>query len=194
MATNTKSFAPTKVIIPCTISYANIWTPKAINDSDPKYSVSCVFSKSDTATLEKVNKAIEAAKQAGKEKKWGGKIPAGPSFKLPLHDGDEERPDDPTYKGCYYINASSREAPQIVDRRRNPIIDPMQVYSGCKCMVSVNFYPFAAGGNASRGIAAGLGNVQLVAAGERLGGRSSAEDDFDDLGDGDFAEDLDFLN
>ena len=30
--------------------------------------------------------------------------------------------------------------------------------------------------------------------GERLSGRATADADFDDLGDGDFAEDMDFLN
>ena len=31
----------TKVIIPCRISFANIWEPKSINGSEEKYSVSC---------------------------------------------------------------------------------------------------------------------------------------------------------
>ena len=44
MATNTN---PTKVIIPCRISFANIWQPKAVNGGDEKYSVSCVIPKSD---------------------------------------------------------------------------------------------------------------------------------------------------
>ena len=48
MATNTN---PTKVIIPCRISFANIWEPKAINGGDEKYSVSCVIPKSDKKTL-----------------------------------------------------------------------------------------------------------------------------------------------
>ena len=30
----------TKVIIPCRISFANIWEPKSINGSEEKYSVS----------------------------------------------------------------------------------------------------------------------------------------------------------
>ena len=186
----TKSFAPTKVVIPCRISFANIWEPKSINGSEEKYSVSCLVRKTDKATLDRLQKAIDAAMADGKTRKWGGKVP--PNLKLPLRDGDIDRPDDDNYKGVMFLNATSKDAPQIVDRRKNPIIDPMQVYSGCYCNVSLNFYAFNANGN--RGVAAGLGNIQFVNDGERLSGRASADADFDDLGDGDFAEDMDFLN
>ena len=176
----------TKVKIPCRISYANIWEPKSINGSEAKYSLSCIISKSDTKTVEAIKAAIEAAKELGREKKWGGKIPAGPSFKTPLRDGDIERPDDEAYKNSYFINTNSKEAPQIVDRRVQPITNPLDCGSGDYCNVTVNFYPFNANGN--RGIAAGLGNIQKVKDGERLAGRASASSDFDDLGDEDFGD------
>ena len=73
------------------------------------------------------------------------------------------------------MNASSKDAPQVVDRHVQPVTDPMMVYSGCYCNVSVNFYAFNANGN--RGVAAGLGNVQFVKDGERLSGKASAESD-----------------
>ena len=187
---NVKNFAPTKVVIPCRISFANIWEPKSINGSEEKYSVSCLIRKTDKATLDRIQKSIDAAVEDGKTRKWGGKVP--PNLKLPLRDGDIDRPDDDNYKGVMFLNATSKEAPQIVDRRKNPIIDPMLVYSGCYCNVSVNFFAFNANGN--RGVAAGLGNIQFVNDGERLSGRATADADFDDLGDGDFAEDMDFLN
>ena len=177
----------TKVKIPCRISYANIWEPKSVNGSEAKYSVSCVFPKSNQELVNKVNAAIEAAKELGRDKKWGGKIPAGPNFKTPLRDGDIERPDDENYKGCFFINTNSKEAPQIVDRRVQPITDSMECGSGDYCNVTVNFYPFNANGN--RGIAAGLGNIQKIKDGERLAGRTSAASDFDDLGDENY-EDL----
>ena len=34
---NQKNFSATKVVIPCRISFANIWEPKAINGGDEKY-------------------------------------------------------------------------------------------------------------------------------------------------------------
>ena len=52
-----------------------------------------------------------------------------------------------------------------------------EVYSGCYARVSINFYGFNAAGN--RGIACGLGNIQKIADGERLGGGSTAEEDFE---------------
>ena len=74
MATNNTAPA-TKVIVPCRISFANIWEARSINGSEEKYSVSLLIPKDDKATLAKIKKAIEAAKEAAKEKKWSGKIP-----------------------------------------------------------------------------------------------------------------------
>lgn len=178
---NQKNFSATKVVIPCRISFANIWEPKAINGGDEKYSVSCLIPKSDKKTLARIQKAVEAAKEDGKTRKWSGKIP--PNLKLPLRDGDIDRPDDENYEDCYFLNASSKDAPQVVDRKVNPVLDPMMVYSGCYCNVSVNFYAFNANGN--RGVAAGLGNIQFVRDGERLSGKASADADFDALEDED---------
>lgn len=189
-----KNFSATKVIIPCRISYANIWEPKSINGGEEKYSVSCLVPKSDKRTISKIRKAVEAAKEDGKTRKWSGKVP--PNLKLPLRDGDIDRPDDETYQDCYFLNATSKEAPQVVDRRVQPVTDTMKVYSGCYCNVSVNFYAFNANGN--RGVAAGLGNIQFVKDGERLSGKVSADADFDALeddGDGVLGDDTpDYLS
>ena len=170
----------TKVRVFCRICYANIWEAKSILGSEPKFSVSCLFDKDDKDTIALIQKAIDAAKEQGKSKCWGGKIPTGSSFKLPLHDGDVDRADDEAYEGMMYVNATSKDAPQIVGRKKQPITDPMEVGSGDYCMVTINFYPFNANG-ASKGVAAGLSNIQLAAHGERLSGRVSADKDFDEL-------------
>ena len=190
MATNNNAPA-TKVIVPCRISFANIWEARSINGGDEKFSVSLLIPKDDKATLAKIKKAIEAAKEAAKEKKWGGKLP--PNLKLPMHDGDIDRPDDENYAGHFFFNATSKDAPQIVDRHVQPILDPMECGSGDYCNVSVNFYGFAASGN--KGIAAGLQNIQLVRHGERLAGRPTAASDFVEVEGDDFDDDdMDFLN
>lgn len=106
----------TKVVIPCRISFANIWEPRSINGSEEKYSVSCLIPKSDKATLTKIHKAIEAAKEVAKGKRWGGKIPA--TLKLPMHDGDVERQDDENYKDMMFFNATSKE-PVLHDMERD---------------------------------------------------------------------------
>ena len=189
-----KIISATKLVIPCRISFANIFEPKSINGSEAKYSVSCLIPKDDKKTLLAIHKAVEAAKEDGKVRKWGGKLP--PNLKLPLRDGDIDRPDDENYQEHFFLNATSKDAPQIVDRHVQPILDPMECGSGDYCNVSVNFYGFAASGN--KGIAAGLQNIQLVRHGERLAGRPTAASDFVEV-EGDDAEeldddDMDFLN
>lgn len=188
MATTSKNnTSATKVVIPCRISFANIFEAKSINGGDAKFSVSCLIPKTDKKTLLAIHKAVEAAKEDGKTRKWGGKIP--PNLKLPLRDGDIDRPDDEAYANSYFINASSREQPGVVDRKRMPITDPLALYSGCYVRASINLYPFNANGN--RGIAAGLGNLQFWCDGEPLNGRVKAEDEFDALDD---SNEEDFLN
>ncbi|MEI8142860.1 MAG: DUF2815 family protein [Chitinophagia bacterium] len=157
------------------LSYANLFVPTSVEEGgDKKYSVSILIPKTDKETIKKIEAAIEAAKEAGKPK-WGGKIPVK-GFKLPLRDGDEDRPDDDAYAGHFFINASSKTKPGVVDKDLQPVLDQDEVYSGCFGRVSINFYPFDAKGN--KGIAAGLNNVQKIKDGEALAGKSRAEDDF----------------
>jgi len=167
---------PTKVVTGVVrLSYANVWEPKSVNGGTAKYSVSLIIPKSDTKTIEAINKAIDAAIEEGKGK-FGGKVPNRSALKLPLRDGDIDRPDDEAYANSYFINANSKTAPEIVDRQLERIIDHSEVYSGVYARVSINFYAFNSNGN--KGIACGLGNIQKIRDGEPLGSRSSAIDDF----------------
>lgn len=179
----------TKVIVKCRISFANIWEPKSILGSEPKYSVSCLISKDDKQTLAKIDAAIKAALEIGRAKKWGGVIPN--NYKNPLRDGDAERPDDANYKNMYYFNATSKDAPMIVDRQVQPILNRLDCASGDYCNVSVNFYPFDT--KVMKGIAAGLGNIQKISTGEHFSGKTSAQDDFSAIEDSGEL-DWDFLN
>lgn len=151
-------------------SYANVFEPKSINGSEPKFSVSLLIPKSDTKTIAAINKAIEAAKQAGIGK-FGGKIPA--KLKTPIRDGDIDRPEDEAYAGHYFINANSSQRPGIVDKNLNPIMDTTEFYSGCYGRADINFYAFNTNGN--KGIACGLNNLMKTADGEALAGKASAE-------------------
>ena len=169
------------------LSYANVWEPKAANENaQPKYSVSIIIPKSNKETLKKINDAIDAAIEEGIGK-FGGKIPNKAALKLPLQDGDLEREDD-AYKGCWFINANSKTAPQVVDRHVQPIIDRSEIYSGVYARVSISLYAFSVNGN--KGVACGLGNIQKIRDGEPLGGHTNASNDFDAVDDGD----EDFLN
>ncbi len=171
------------------LSYEHVWEPVSINGGNPKYSVCAMIPKSDTATVEKLRKAIDAAYREGESKlKGNGKsVPPLSAIKTPLRDGDLDRPDDPAYAGMWFVNANTDRAPGIVDLACNPILDRSEVYSGCYCRVSLTFYAFNSNGN--RGIACGLNNLQKVRDGEHLGGRVSAEVEFAELDD----DDEDFL-
>ena len=139
--------------------------------------------------MEKIRKAMDAAYRDGEAKlKGSGKsVPPMSAIKLPLRDGDLERPDDPAFAGMWFINANSDRAPGVVDLNCNPVLDRNEVYSGCYCRVSLTFFAFNSNGN--RGIACGLNNLQKVKDGEHLGGRMSAEAEFAGLDD----DDGDFL-
>lgn len=171
-----------KVIIgtkenPVRFSYANVFEPKSINGSEPKYSVSIIIPKSNKQAIKDIEKAIEEAKKDGTAK-YGSKFTSG-NFKTPLRDGDIDRIGDEAYEGSYFINANGKTRPGIVDRKLNPIHDQTEFYSGCYGRASITIFPYSAAGN--KGLAAGLSNIQKTEDGEALGGRARAEDDFEAL-------------
>ena len=184
MATN-----PTKVITGTVrFSYVSVFEAKAMNEGEtPKYGLCILIPKSDTATLKKINEAIAAAKEQGKATiaDKNGRVPA--NLKTPLRDGDEERPDSPDFANCYFLNASSLRKPGVVDKDLNPILDRDEFYSGCYGRASINFYAYNFN-NVSKGIAAGLNNLQKLKDGEPLAGGSSADEDFG--GENTFEDDL----
>lgn len=181
---------PMKVITgPETLwSYVNVWEPKSINGSNPKYSVQLRIKKTDKKTLDKIKAAIKAAYEEGavKLKGSGKSVPPLSTLKTPLRDGDESFPDDESYKGYMFVNANNTIAPGIVDADRQPILERREVYSGVFGRASISFYAFNSNGN--RGIACSLNNLQKIRDGEPLGGHASAEEDFAT------EEDDDFLN
>lgn len=156
------------------LSYANVHEPRAMEGQEAKYGVSLIIPKSDKSTIAAIQEAIAEAKEAGKDK-WNGKIPTG--LKLPLRDGDEDRPDDPNYADSYFVNANSTRKPELVDLKGNKDLGPEEVYSGCYARVSINFFGYNTAGN--RGIGCGLGNIQKVEDGAPLGGFSRAADEFE---------------
>ncbi|MGN7457871.1 DUF2815 family protein [Paenibacillus pasadenensis] len=181
------------------LSYANIWEPKENESGQLKYSCALLIPKSDKETLRKIKAIIDALKVEAAAK-YKGKLPT--NFKLPLHDGDEEKPDDENYAGHYYLNAYANTKPGIAkpagkdsvgNTKFVEITDTTEVYSGCYARVSLNFYTYD---NKSKGIGVGLNNIVKVQDGESLAGRSSVNEDFageefdDDFG----GDDDDFMS
>lgn len=159
------------------LSYVHLFEPYTNDpDKEPRYSVTILIPKTDKVTLGKIEKAIAAAKEEGKTKTFGGKLPA--NLKTTLHDGDEEADleRNPEYAGHMYMAMSSKQRPGVVDLDLNPILDSTQVYSGCYARVAINAFPYSNSGN--KGVSFGLNNVQFIEDGEPLGGRTRPEDDF----------------
>lgn len=153
-------------------SYANVFVPVASEEgAEPKYGVSIIISKDDKETIDKINKAVEECK-ASNAAFFGGSVPK--LLKGGLRDGDAER-DDEAYANSYFINANSFQKPGVVDADLNPIINKDDFYSGCYGRASLTFYPYD---GKSKGIACGLGNLQKLEDGEKLGGGASAATDF----------------
>lgn len=174
----TEKMAPATVVMggPVRFSYLHVFEPSSMEpEGKKKYSASLIIPKSDKALVKMFKDAIAAAIEAGKAK-WGGKVPA--NLKMPLRDGDAERPDDEAYKGAYFINASSAQKPGVVDANRVPLTSDEEFYSGCYGRVHCNFYAFNTAGN--KGIACGLNHLQKLRDGDRLAGRISIESAFDD--------------
>lgn len=161
-------------------SFVKVFTPEAMNEGEqPKYSLCILIDKNDKTTLKNINQAIDNAIELGKNKlqdKTGNVNKA--AIKLPLRDGDIQKPGEAGFEGCMFLNASSVRQPGIVDANREAIISPNELYSGCYGRATLNFYAFNVSGN--KGVAVGLNNIQKLAEGERLDGSVSAEEDFAD--------------
>lgn len=167
------------------LSFVHLFEPYAAEaGQEPKYSVTVLIDKQDKEMYKAMQRAINEAKELGKSK-WKGRIPN--DLDVSLRDGDEKLDDDGNpfdgFAGHWYVNAKCKNKPGIIDAFKQEITDSTKVYSGCYARVSVNFYGYNVSGN--RGIACGLNNVQFVKDGEPLGGRSRAEDDFDEYVDED---------
>lgn len=167
----------TKVIFgPCRLSYTHVFEKYSPDgDGEGKYMTNVLIPKSEKKTIDAINKAVEAARKAGVVAKWGGKVPK--KVDLPLRDGDEK--DDEAYEDHFYLNAKSRTRPGVVDKKKVPIVDEEEIYSGVWAVVSVTFYAYDVSGN--KGVACGLNNIMKFKDDEHLGGRVSAESDFGDM-------------
>lgn len=175
-------------------SYCHIFEPQApVNGGDPKYSVTLLIPKSDSATYAKIQSAMKEAADKFRERNGAASLPAKPNHTL--HDGDGTRdsgdPYGPECKDCWVITVSSKQKPVIVDAFRNEVTDPTEVYSGCYGRAAINFYGYNQAGK--KGISAGLLSIQKLSDGEPFGTVGSADDFDDDYRDADMDDD-DFMN
>lgn len=157
------------------VSFPNIFRPqKAMANSpnqEPKYGLTMLFPLGADLTALK-----NAAKQAAVEK-WGADSTKWPkNLRLPFRDQGEKEFEG-YEKGAIFITATSRQRPGLVDQKRQDIIEEKDFYPGCYARASVRAFAYDTNGN--RGVSFGLQNVQKLADGEPLGGRTRPTDDFE---------------
>lgn len=159
------------------LSYVHVFSPYAYQQGqEPKYSTTILIPKTDIATKQRIDAAIEATIQAGTSEKWSGQRP--PKLAIPVHDGDGVRPSDgmpfgAECKGHWVFTASSKQPVAVVDQSLQHIINQSEIYSGIFARVSIAF--FAYNSNGKKGIGCGLNGVQKISDGEPLGGGISPE-------------------
>lgn len=177
-------------------SFCYLFEPQeALGGGDPKYSITLLIPKSDTATLGKIKAAMAEARENYCKRNGANALPAKPIHTLKDGDGtrDNGDPFGPECAGCYVIKVRSNQKPVVVDASLKPITDPGEVYGGCYGRASINFYGYNTAGQ--KGISATLLSVQKLHDGEPFGTVGSA-DDFNDGYKSDDADDLlddDFL-
>lgn len=108
--------------------------------------------------------------------------------KVCLRKGDKKRNTDSGeilegYEGMYYVSASSKVRPTVIDRDRTPLAEgDRKPYSGCYVNAIVVFW--AQTGQFGKRINCQLQGVQFVKDGDSFGGgRAASADEFDSLED-----------
>ena len=145
------------------MAWCHLVKPKKNDKDEDRWSVTALFPKdTDLDLLKNAAKAAGVAKWGEDQKKWP------PKLKTPFHEQGtntytNDEGEEVLYAGyevgAYYVNFSSKYAPEIMNQSdKSEIIDESEVYSGCWGKVSFEAYAYEhpKGG---KGIALGLRNV-----------------------------------
>lgn len=159
------------------MSYVHLAAPytNPQQPGEPKFSATLLIPKSDQATYDDFQNAINAAINAAVNgKTWNGVRP--PIIPNPLHDGDGVRQDGTPYspecKGHWVLTAGRRQSDgkPWVCHISNPNVElaPQDVYSGMYARCTVHFFGYFTAGK--KGIGCSLDGVMKTRDGESLGG------------------------
>lgn len=149
-----------------------------VEKGEAKYSITMLFPKSTDLT------GLKALVHKARVSKWGEDKAKWPKeLKMPFLDGDSEKYSSwEGYKGHWFVRASTKMKPGVIDRDKTEILTEDVLYAGCYARATVNAFPYDQDGN--RGVAFGIQNVQKLEDGTPFSGRTSAQEDFDVYGDG----------
>jgi hypothetical protein len=162
------------------IAFPHLFEKEVFKKGKPKYSVTLLFPK-DTD----LSKLKQAAKLAIEER-WGNKKPK--KLKTPFKNGDAVDDDGDLlypydgYEGCIVLKCSTEfDSLGIVDKHRQYITDPEEIYGGCYGRAHVTAAAYDQ--DTSKGVTFYLNHFQKLddcEDDERFGNRVSAKDAFDD--------------
>lgn len=142
-----------------------------------KYSVCIIIDKEDTETIANIKMAINDTltyKFKGKNK------PTSKQAMSIFHDGDEDKLNKKDYahfKGKYYINASTKIKPKVIDNQKATIYDDNGFGDGSVGYASLVFYPYEV--KVKSGIGCGLRNILVTDNSDRI--QNYNNDDFADF-------------
>lgn len=155
------------------LSFPQLFTPKSVNNSEPKYSASFLLDKAtDRKQLDSLEKAIEAVKKL----KWGAQVPKG--VKVCLHEGSSKEFDGYDETNMFVSTSSSRR-PVVVDRDLQPLTAAdNKPYAGS--FVNATIRLWAQDNQFGRRVNAEVLAVQFAKDGEAFGGGAPivAENEF----------------
>lgn len=124
-------------------SFAHVFEPNEYKGSS-KYRISLMIPKKDEAGMKIVKKAVNAAMtdlygaDFKKWPKWNSE-----KWRNPIQDGDKLAEENPetygAYAGHWILKATTNEenAPLVIDRKKNEILNKKDFYSGCYCVASL---------------------------------------------------------
>lgn len=174
---------------PFRLSFPNVFTAQSYEGSEPKFSVSAIFTPSEFTDKEKAQwrtllGAIDAECK-NRFKKGVKELKAlnaeGANYKLVPRNGATKADLEGYGEGTLFMNLSTKMQPGVIDRRKNKISpeegNADEIYAGCWCRATVTVYSYD---NKGKGVAVGLMNLQKLKDGDRLDSRTDAAEDFED--------------
>lgn len=158
-------------------SYVFLVEPRANQRGQMQYSLSLVYSKTRAGELEPLRRAVAEVATARFGPRAAEEMRQN-RLRSPIRDGDTDRPDDRTYRGCLFVTARTNRKPMVIDAKKNEVFSEDDVYSGCLLRATVSVFAYDQQGN--RGVSLGLNNVQVLKKLERIDGRKSAQEEFEE--------------
>lgn len=172
------------------IAFPQLFEPKTVNgEGAPAFSAAFLMAPDHPAVAE-LEKAFDVV---GKDK-WGAKWPQIKKElmvkdRLALHDGDVKA-DYAGYEGNMFLNSRNTVRPLVIDRDKTPLAaTDGKPYAGCYVHASIELW--CQDNNFGKRINATLRGVQFFKDGDAFaGGGTASEDEFEDIEEGAYADDL----